>query len=74
MALSSLTLLTATLVAAIVYVDGRRKWHHRLRGFHLPPGPRGWPIIGSLLDVPSGERPWLVYYKWAQKYGKLSPI
>ena len=34
----------------------------------LPPGPRGLPIIGNLLDVPN-DRPWLGYRKLADKYG-----
>lgn len=42
----------------------------RLRGLPLPPGPKGWPIIGSLLEMPQ-ERTWLVYDKWFKIYGVL---
>lgn len=38
----------------------------------LPPGPKGYPIIGSLLDFPS-QKPWLVYNDWFKIYGKLIP-
>jgi hypothetical protein len=37
-----------------------------------PPGPKGLPIIGSLLDI-DNERPWITYGKWANQYGELSP-
>jgi hypothetical protein len=42
----------------------------------LPPGPRGYPIIGNLLDLRSEQ--WLKFAEWRKKYGQLvlspSPI
>jgi hypothetical protein len=35
----------------------------------LPPGPRGYPIIGNLLDLRSGQ--WLKFAEWQKEYGKL---
>ncbi|KAF8880642.1 cytochrome P450 [Infundibulicybe gibba] len=35
-----------------------------------PPGPKGFPLIGSLLDIPR-EGQWNVYNKWAQTYGDI---
>ncbi|KXN89187.1 O-methylsterigmatocystin oxidoreductase [Leucoagaricus sp. SymC.cos] len=35
-----------------------------------PPGPRNYPVIGSLLEAPL-SRPWLVYDKWFKNYGDL---
>ena len=69
MAPSPFTFITFTVILAIVYVHRRREWLQRLHGCRLPPGPRGWPIIGSLLDMPSGDRPWTIYREWAKKYG-----
>jgi hypothetical protein len=35
----------------------------------LPPGPKGYPIIGSLLAFPR-YKAWLEYDKWSKIYGK----
>jgi hypothetical protein len=34
----------------------------------LPPGPKGWPLIGNLLDIPQSDFI-KTYAEWAQKYG-----
>ncbi|KAF8874760.1 cytochrome P450 [Infundibulicybe gibba] len=36
----------------------------------LPPGPKGLPIIGNLLSMPT-VRPWLVFSKWSKIYGDI---
>lgn len=38
------------------------------RRLPLPPGPKRYPLIGSILDVPP-SRPWLVYDEWFKTYG-----
>ncbi len=35
----------------------------------LPPGPRGYPIIGNILELRSGQ--WLKFSEWRKKYGQL---
>ncbi|EAU83306.2 cytochrome P450 [Coprinopsis cinerea okayama7 len=35
-----------------------------------PPGPRGYPIIGNILDVPL-QYPWVVYKEWAAQHGDI---
>jgi hypothetical protein len=34
----------------------------------LPPGPKGWPLIGNLLDMPRSNFV-ETYAEWARKYG-----
>lgn len=37
----------------------------------LPPGPKGWPVIGNLFDMPR-EKIWLTFSKWGETYGTAS--
>ncbi|KAF9033183.1 cytochrome P450 [Panaeolus papilionaceus] len=39
----------------------------------LPPGPRAWPLIGNLLDMPTSQE-WLTFAKWGKKYGPICSI
>ncbi|KAK0470333.1 cytochrome P450 [Desarmillaria tabescens] len=39
----------------------------------LPPGPRGYPFIGNLFDVPT-EREWEAWERWGKKYGDISSV
>ncbi|KAJ3565256.1 hypothetical protein NP233_g7746 [Leucocoprinus birnbaumii] len=50
----------------------RRFWRDQdnPHGLPLPPGPKGYPIIGNLFDLPTWK-PWLTYDQWHKKYGAI---
>jgi hypothetical protein len=38
---------------------------------HLPPGPKGYPIVGNLLDLPP-THVWEKFGAWGRQYGGFS--
>ena len=52
-------ILTSILVALIS--SGRRR--------RLPPGPRGWPLIGNIFDIPEVHA-WKTFANWSKRWGK----
>lgn len=63
--LCTLTLLTRGLARVM---SDRRRNPSRLP---LPPGPKGYPLIGNVLEMPTGFH-WRTYSQWAKVYGELS--
>ena len=64
---SSWLLLDAVVaVVAVLFVDYVLK---RKRRGSLPPGPRGWPLIGNVLDMPKSHE-WKTFAQWGEKWGK----
>lgn len=59
-------LVTATALI-VTYVV--RKIRRRSLG-PLPPGPKGWPIIGNISDIPH-KNSWVTYVEWKKKYGDI---
>ncbi|PBK95975.1 cytochrome P450 [Armillaria gallica] len=39
----------------------------------LPPGPRGLPIVGNILDMPA-TKPWLTFARWSELYGDICSV
>lgn len=46
-----------------------RSFSNRKTGAY-PPGPRGWPLIGNIFDIPA-EYPWKVYRQWGREARKF---
>ncbi|KAF9050869.1 cytochrome P450 [Hymenopellis radicata] len=40
----------------------------------LPPGPKGLPVIGNILDMPTEGKDWLTYAEWGHKYGGICSV
>ncbi|KAI0264199.1 cytochrome P450 [Gloeopeniophorella convolvens] len=45
--------------------------HRKRRGLPYPPGPRGWPIIGNLFDIPKKDS-YIKYTEVAKQYGEIT--
>ncbi|KAI0659943.1 cytochrome P450 [Cubamyces menziesii] len=76
MAFSSFTLLKSPLdaiyilLAASIILITLLSWRRDRTRAPLPPGPRGLPFVGNILDV-SREQPWRAFQKLAHKYGDV---
>ena len=38
-----------------------------------PPGPRGWPLIGNLLHIPTIEE-WVTYKAWSEEFSEYDSL
>jgi uncharacterized protein (TIGR03382 family) len=59
-------------VAVVLVVLTAVLWSFRRRrsAFPLPPGPRGYPLVGNLFDMPPLQtQNWLTFAKWGEIYG-----
>ncbi|KAI0275201.1 cytochrome P450 [Gloeopeniophorella convolvens] len=56
-------IILASCLFTVAYVIRNRKHTDR----QLPPGPKGWPIIGNLLDMPKSQE-WITFQQWSKDY------
>ncbi|KAF9072171.1 cytochrome P450 [Rhodocollybia butyracea] len=61
---STVQLVVSVLLLLFAYCISTRSSGKR----HLPPGPKGWPIIGNIFDVPKGVSH-ITYMEMAKTYG-----
>ncbi|KAK0193992.1 cytochrome P450 [Armillaria mellea] len=64
---SLLSVAIASGILWLCYLFYLSRNHRRLP---LPPGPKGFPLIGNLWDVPA-KYPWLTYTRWTATYGDI---
>ncbi|KZP23293.1 hypothetical protein FIBSPDRAFT_858561 [Athelia psychrophila] len=57
----AITVLVSSVVAALAYLASRKASCY-------PPGPKGWPLIGNLLDAPKPGSEWVDYHEMCKKY------
>jgi len=58
------------LVGALLLVVLVRWYLFGSRKLPLPPGPKGYPVIGNALDLPK-DNDWLTYSEWQKTYGDM---
>ncbi|KAA1465965.1 cytochrome P450 [Dentipellis sp. KUC8613] len=66
--MSSLALLDASLAVLGIYLIKRLL--SRRASAPYPPGPKGLPLIGNVLDMPTSQE-WKVFTQWGEKYGGI---
>lgn len=69
--LSGMLRWVGVLLIFTLCIEQLRRRKHCGRGL-LPPGPKGWPVIGNLLDLKATKLPWILYHDWACQYGELA--
>ncbi|KAH9990138.1 cytochrome P450 [Xylariaceae sp. FL0662B] len=64
-------LASALFLLCILYLRRRVKGGNKIPPGARPlPGPKGFPLVGRVHDVPA-ETSWLKFYEWSQEYGPI---
>ena len=65
------TLIAASLCAAVSLALAL-KWRRNRGRPPYPPGPKGYPLIGNILDLPKDIPIWQAFIPLARKFSKFS--
>ncbi|KAH9487252.1 Cytochrome P450 monooxygenase COX2 [Psilocybe cubensis] len=69
---TSIVLALGYVLAVRAILNSSRIRKRNPKNLPLPPGPKGYPIIGNLFDVPPPvDSPHVVYHQWFKKYGNI---
>ena len=64
--LSSTALAVSSVI--LVVIAARTLLPRKTAALHLPPGPRGLPLLGNLFDMPR-KAAWETFADWCREYG-----
>ena len=59
----------AAILVAVILLN--RFFNTKKRQGPLPPGPKGLPVIGNLLDMPASHE-WRTFAQWGQRWGEFT--
>ncbi|KAF5321043.1 hypothetical protein D9619_000276 [Psilocybe cf. subviscida] len=66
-------LLVAQCVLVLIVLLVAKSIFWPRNALSLPPGPKGLPLVGNILDMPS-EREWKTFAQWGEKYGDICSV
>ncbi|KAJ7664865.1 cytochrome P450 [Mycena rosella] len=69
-------MFTPTILDSIVAATALSLYYHlytRKATLPLPPGPKGWPLIGNVFDMPKSHS-WKLFAQWGDVYGGIMSI
>ena len=61
--------LTALFLGVVLFRQWKKGRDGNPNGLPLPPGPKGYPLIGNIFDM-AVDKPWVVFDEWREIYGK----